>query len=267
MADTDNIIAFQGAHGAYSDLACRDVFPELVTLPCRTFEDAFAAIRDGKAGRGMIPIENSIAGRVADIHHLLPDSGLHIIGEHFQRVNHHLMAVKGASLDKITHVHSHVHALGQCRQFLRRNKLEAVVHADTAGASADIAARGDATEAAIAEHKRAHASEIAHFAARAREEAAAAAAAAGEDAGMEDAGARDGGYAPEAAGAAATVAPVPVPTSAVRRGLENTSLGFDENTEEGKRARAEAIARACGFDGKAVAKERCLREAFATIWV
>ena len=124
----------------------------------------------------------------------------------------------------------------------------------------------NATEAAIAEHKRAHASEIAHFAARAREEAAAAAAA-GEDAGMEDAGARDGGYAPEAAGAAATVAPVPVPTSAVRRGLENTSLGFDENTEEGKRARAEAIARACGFDGKVVAKERCLREAFATIWV
>ena len=125
----------------------------------------------------------------------------------------------------------------------------------------------NATEAAIAEHKRANASEIAHFAARAREEAAALAAAAGEEAGTEDA-ARDGGYAPEAAGAAAAgAAPVPVPTSAVRRGLENANLGFDDNTEEGKRARAEAIARACGFDGKAVAKERCLREAFATIWV
>ena len=123
----------------------------------------------------------------------------------------------------------------------------------------------NATEAAIAEHKRANASEIAHFAARAREEAAASAAA-GEEAGTEDA-ARDGGYAPEAAGAAAAAAPVPVPTSVVRRGLENASLGFDEKTEEGKRARAEAIARACGFDGKAVAKERCLREAFATIWV
>ena len=122
----------------------------------------------------------------------------------------------------------------------------------------------NATEAAIAEHKRANASEIAHFAARAREEAAAVAAAAGEEAGTEDT-ARDSGYAPEAAGAAA--APVPVPTSAVRRGLKNANLGFDENTEEGKRARAEAIARACGFDGKAVAKERCLREAFATIWV
>ena len=92
-------------------------------------------------------------------------------------------------------------------------------------------------------------------------------AAAGEEAGTEDT-ARDSGYAPEAAGAAAAAAaPVPVPTSAVRRGLENANLGFDENTEEGKRARAEAIARACGFDGKAVAKERCLREAFATIWV
>ena len=95
------------------------------------------------------------------------------------------------------------------------------------------------------------------------------AAAAGEEAGTEDA-ARDGGYAPEAAGAAAAAAaaaPVPVPTSAGRRGLENANLGFAENTEEGKRARVEAIARACGFDGKAVAKERCLREAFATIWV
>ncbi|MGA0394490.1 MAG: prephenate dehydratase [Rhodospirillales bacterium] len=156
MADTDNIIAFQGAHGAYSDLACRDVFPELVTLPCRTFEDAFAAIRDGKAGRGMIPIENSIAGRVADIHHLLPDSGLHIIGEHFQRVNHHLMAVKGASLDKITHVHSHVHALGQCRKFIRDLNVEPVVRVDTAGAAAEIAEAGDPTQGVIASELAAH---------------------------------------------------------------------------------------------------------------
>jgi len=150
MADTDNTIAFQGAHGAYSDLACRNVFPELVTLPCRTFEDAFAAIRDGKAGCGMIPIENSIAGRVADIHHLLPDSGLHIIGEHFQRVNHHLMAVKGASLETITHVHSHVHALSQCRDIIRTLKIEPVVHVDTAGAAMELAETNDPTQAVIA---------------------------------------------------------------------------------------------------------------------
>ncbi|MGY8990928.1 MAG: prephenate dehydratase [Rhodospirillales bacterium] len=150
MANTDNIIAFQGAHGAYSDLACRNVFPELMTLPCRTFEDAFAAIRDGKAGRGMIPIENSIAGRVADIHHLLPGSGLHIIGEHFQRVNHHLMAIKGASLDAITHVHSHVHALSQCRNIIRKLKIEPVVHVDTAGAAAELAETNDSSQAVIA---------------------------------------------------------------------------------------------------------------------
>ncbi len=156
MADTDNIIAFQGAHGAYSDLACREVFPELVTLPCRTFEDAFAAIRNGKAGRGMIPIENSIAGRVADIHQLLPDSGLHIIGEHFQRVNHHLMAIKGATLDQVTHVHSHVHALSQCRNIIRKLNIEAVVHVDTAGAAAELAASGDPTQAVIASELAAH---------------------------------------------------------------------------------------------------------------
>ena len=83
-----NTIAFQGEPGAYSHLACRNVYPDMEPLPCRTFEDAFAAVREGKAGLGMIPIENSVAGRVADIHHLLPDSGLHIIGETFQRVNH-----------------------------------------------------------------------------------------------------------------------------------------------------------------------------------
>ena len=150
MADTDNIIVFQGAHGAYSDLACRNVFPELVTLPCRTFEDAFMAIRDGKAGHGMIPIENSIAGRVADIHHLLPDSGLHIIGEHFQRVNHHMMAVKGASLETITHVHSHIHALSQCRNIIRELNIEPVVHVDTAGAAAELAEANDPSQAVIA---------------------------------------------------------------------------------------------------------------------
>ena len=145
-----NTIAFQGQPGAYSELACRQVYPSMETLPTAAFDDTFAAVRDGKARLAMIPIENSVAGRVADIHRLLPDSGLFIIGEHFMRVNHHLLAPKGATLKTVRRVHSHVHALGQCGKLLRRLKLEPVVHADTAGAAAEIAERNDPAEAAIA---------------------------------------------------------------------------------------------------------------------
>ena len=150
MAEPDKTIAFQGYPGAYSDLACRHVRPEMTTLPCETFEDAFAAVREGRATLGMIPIENSVAGRVADIHHLLPDSGLQIIGEHFLRINHHLLGVPGARAEDVTHVHSHVHALSQCRKLIRELGLEPVVHVDTAGAAAEVAERGDKTQAAIA---------------------------------------------------------------------------------------------------------------------
>lgn len=143
-------IAFQGAHGAYSDMACRMVFPNHATVPCPSFEDTFAAVRDAEARYAMIPIDNSSAGRVADIHHLLPDSGLHIVGEHFQPVNHNLLGAPGAGLDGIRKVHSHIQALSQCRQYLRRRGLEPVVHADTAGAAAEVAERGDPAEAAIA---------------------------------------------------------------------------------------------------------------------
>ena len=146
----DDLIAFQGLPGAYSDLSCRAAYPKLRTLPCASFEDVFAAVREGKARLAMIPIENSVAGRVADIHHLLPDSGLHIVAEHFQRVNHHLLAPKGATLKTIKTVHSHVQALSQCRKLIRDLGLKAIVHADTAGAAADIAKKGDITEAAIA---------------------------------------------------------------------------------------------------------------------
>jgi len=149
-ADPARTIAFQGAPGAYSDLACRTARPELATLPCRSFEDAFAAVRDGLAGLAMIPIENSVAGRVADIHHLLPDSTLHIIGEHYQRVNHHLLGLPGARIERLTHVHSHIHALNQCRALIRDLGLEAVVRLDTAGAAAEIAAAGDPTQGVIA---------------------------------------------------------------------------------------------------------------------
>jgi prephenate dehydratase len=146
----DDLIAFQGLPGAYSDLSCRAAYPTLRTLPCPSFEDVFAAVREDKARLAMIPIENSVAGRVADIHHLLPDSGLHIVAEHFQRVNHHLLAPKGATLQTLKTVHSHVQALSQCRKLIRELGLKAVVHADTAGAAADIAKKGDITEAAVA---------------------------------------------------------------------------------------------------------------------
>jgi len=144
------LIAFQGEPGAYSDLACRQVFPRWKTLPCAAFEDAIAAVTRGRAALAMLPIENSLAGRVADIHHLLPDSGLHIIGEHYQRVNHHLLAVKGARLSDLKIVRSHVHALSQCRKLIRALGLKAEVAADTAGSAAEIAARGDKRVAAIA---------------------------------------------------------------------------------------------------------------------
>jgi len=149
-ADPARTISFQGAPGAYSDLACRHVFPAMTTLPCAQFEDAFAAVRDGNAALGMIPIENSVAGRVADIHHLMPDSGLYIIGEHFEPVHHHLLALPGATLATIRTVRSHVHALGQTRNYLRARGLSPVVAADTAGAAAEIAERGDPSVAAIA---------------------------------------------------------------------------------------------------------------------
>ena len=149
-ANPENTIAFQGMPGANSDLACRSALPNMQTLPCYSFEDSFGAVHAGRARLVMIPIDNSVAGRVADIHHLLPDSGLFIIGEHFQRIDHHLLAVPGANESDITHIHSHVHALNQCRGLVRELGVEPVVHADTAGAAQMIAQRGDKTQAAIA---------------------------------------------------------------------------------------------------------------------
>jgi prephenate dehydratase len=149
-SDPANTIAFQGAPGAYSDLACRQVFQKMTTLPCAGFEDAIASVRRNKARLVMLPVENSVAGRVADIHTLLPGSNLHIVGEHFQRVEHHLLAPRGATLKGLKTVYSHVHALGQCRALIRELGLKAIVAADTAGSAAEVAARGDKSEAAIA---------------------------------------------------------------------------------------------------------------------
>ncbi|MBT6093636.1 MAG: prephenate dehydratase [Rhodospirillaceae bacterium] len=149
MSDPANTISFQGMLGAYSMMACRAAYPDMTPLPCRTFNDAFEAVRSGEAALAMIPIDNSVAGRVADIHHLLPQSGLHIVGEHFQRVNHQLLAVPGTTIDELTHVHSHVHALGQVRKLVAELGVEPVVHVDTAGAAKDIAAAGVKSQGAI----------------------------------------------------------------------------------------------------------------------
>ena len=149
-SEPDRTIAFQGAPGAYSDLACREVFPEMTTLACDAFEDAIAAVKEGRAALAMLPIENSVAGRVADIHHLMPGSGLFIVAEHFQRVNHHLLALPGATLAGLKSVRSHVHALSQCRALIRALGLKPQVAADTAGSAAEVAAKGDKSVAAIA---------------------------------------------------------------------------------------------------------------------
>jgi prephenate dehydratase len=145
-----NVIAFQGEPGANSHIACDEAYPGWTTLPCPTFEDAFAAVSDGAAELAMIPIENSIAGRVADIHHLLPTSGLHIIGEHFLPIHFQLMALPGADLGTIRSVHSHVHALGQCRKIIRKLGLKAYVAGDTAGSAREVAESGDPTRASLA---------------------------------------------------------------------------------------------------------------------
>src|SRR5580700_6779748 len=143
-------IAFQGEPGANSHIACKEAYPGYEPLPCATFEDAFAAVRTGRAALAMIPIDNTLAGRVADIHHLMPQSRLHIVAEWFLPVQHQLMAPKGATLKTIKTVESHVHALGQCRNIIRALRLKAVVAADTAGAAREVAETGDVTRAVLA---------------------------------------------------------------------------------------------------------------------
>ncbi|MFN3627356.1 MAG: prephenate dehydratase [Parvibaculum sp.] len=146
----EKTIAFQGEPGANSHIAAHEACPDMVSLPCDTFEDVFAAVNEGRARLGMIAVENSLAGRVADVHHLIPGAGLYIVGEHFLRVHHQLLGLKGAKLENLKSVHSHVHALGQCRRVIRELGLKAVVAADTAGAARQIAEAGDPARAALA---------------------------------------------------------------------------------------------------------------------
>jgi prephenate dehydratase len=147
---TRSKIAYQGEPGANSHIACRDAFPNLEPLACATFEDALAAVSEGVAERAMIPIENSIAGRVADIHHLLPTAGLFIVGEYFLPIHFDLLAVKGAKLNDIKSVYSHVHALGQCRKIIRKLGLKTHIAADTAGSAREVAEWGDKRKASLA---------------------------------------------------------------------------------------------------------------------
>ena len=150
MNEKPKRIAFQGEAGANSQMACQEALPGLEPIPCPTFEEAFAAVDEGRADLAMIPIENSVFGRIADIHHLLPESGLYIIGEHFFRVRHQLMAPRGATLEGLKTVYSQLPALGQCRKLIAELGLTPISAADTAGSARYVAERNDPTEAALA---------------------------------------------------------------------------------------------------------------------
>ena len=147
---TKKKIAYQGEPGANSHIVCLKDFPRHEPLPCASFEDAFAAIQDGSAELGMIPIENSLAGRVADVHHLLAATGLHIIGETFLPIHFQLLALPGVKIGELKSVHSHVHALGQCRKIVRKLGLKAVIAGDTAGSARELKESGDRTRASLA---------------------------------------------------------------------------------------------------------------------
>jgi len=147
---TQQRISYQGEPGANSHVACNDAYPDLTPLPCSTFEDAIAAVKSGQAKYAMIPIENTLAGRVADVHHLLPEAGLYIVGEYFLPIRFHLMAPAGTKQEQITDIYSHVHALGQCRRIIRELGAKAHVAGDTAGAARHVAEWADPTKAALA---------------------------------------------------------------------------------------------------------------------
>jgi prephenate dehydratase len=147
--DAEHTIAFMGVEGANADLACRQNYPYMTTLACNSFEDAFQAVAEGKAKLAMIPIENSQAGRVAEIHNLLPRTNLHIVAEHIQKIEQHIYGVPGATLADVADVYSHHQGLLQCRAFIQEHKLKTHIHDNTATAARDVAAWKDKTKAAI----------------------------------------------------------------------------------------------------------------------
>jgi prephenate dehydratase len=144
------LIAFQGEPGAFSHAAAHALFPRGKAVPCVTFEDTISAVQQGKADYGVVPVENSLYGRITDIYHLLPDSGLFITGEHFLRIEMNLLGVKGSTLKDVKSVQSLSVALGQCRKFIRKHKFHTINAVDTAGSAREVAERGDKSVAAIA---------------------------------------------------------------------------------------------------------------------
>jgi prephenate dehydratase len=143
-------IAFQGQPGAYHEQASMRIYPDAKTIPCETFVDTFKSTQNGKSDLSIIAVDNTLAGRVADVHRLLPESGLHIVGETFEPIRHALLGIKGAKIEQLTDVHSHIHALPQCQKIIQELGLKQHVRADTAGAAEDIAKMKDPTQAAIA---------------------------------------------------------------------------------------------------------------------
>ena len=144
------IIAFQGELGAFSHAAALLTFPDGKPSPCVTFEQTIAAVQDGHADFAIVPVENSLYGRISDIHHILPESGLYIVGEHFLPIQMNLLGLPGTSLKDIKSVQSLSVALGQCRKFIAQNKLKTINSVDTAGSAREVAELGDKSRAAIA---------------------------------------------------------------------------------------------------------------------
>ncbi|MDA9895395.1 prephenate dehydratase [Amylibacter sp.] len=150
MSDTTIKIAFQGVLGAYSHQACFEAYPEANVLPCNSFQAAIDAVSSGNADLAMLPVENSTYGRVADIHQLLPNSGMHIIGEHYVRVHINLLGLKGSKLSDIKSAMSHTVLLGQCRNYLKKHNIESITGVDTAGSAEIVSKNQNLNQAALA---------------------------------------------------------------------------------------------------------------------
>ena len=143
-------VSFQGIEGANSHLACKELFPKAKIIPCETFEEVFESVTTNKSNIGLIPVENSVAGRVAEIHSLMHKTPLKIVGEYFMKVELHLLGVKKIKINQVKNVRSHIHALSQCRKFIKKNKIKMIVTPDTALAAKEVSEENNPTESAIA---------------------------------------------------------------------------------------------------------------------
>ena len=145
-----NKVSFQGIEGANSHLASKKLFPKAKIVPCETFEEVFDNVKTNRSDIGIIPVENSVAGRVAEIHNLMHKTSLKIVGEYFMKIELNLLGIKQANINEINNVRSHIHALSQCRKFIKKKKFKIIVSADTALAAKEISEENDNKESAIA---------------------------------------------------------------------------------------------------------------------